>query len=95
MSRQAATLEKANALSDHQITSREEWLNAPQNLLKREKELIRLCHQLSAERRALVVAKVEKNDNVETSVDAVTVEAPDEPRWRPADHGGVFAAATP
>jgi len=81
MSRQAATLEKANALSDHQITSREEWLNAPQNLLKREKELIRLCHQLSAERRALVVAKVEKNDNVETSVDAVTVvEAPDEPR---------------
>jgi hypothetical protein len=81
MSRQAATLEKANALSDHQITSREEWLIARQNLLKREKELTLLCHQLSAERRALAWAKVEKNDNVEASVDAVTVaELPDERR---------------
>jgi Bacterial protein of unknown function (DUF899) len=81
MSRQAATLEKANALSDHQITSREEWLIARQNLLKREKELTRLCHQLSAERRALAWAKVGKNDNVEASVDAVTVaELPDERR---------------
>ena len=59
MSRQAATLEKANALSDHQIiTSREEWLIARQNLLEREKELTRLFHQLSTERRAVAWAKV-------------------------------------
>jgi len=81
MSRQAATLERADALSDHQITSREEWLITRQNLLEREKELTRLCHQLSVERRALAWAKVEKKDNVEASGDAVTLaELPDERR---------------
>jgi hypothetical protein len=73
MSRQAATLEKADALSDHQITSREEWLIARRNLLKREKELARLCHELSAERRALAWAKVEKEDNVGASEDTITL----------------------
>jgi hypothetical protein len=73
MSRRAVTLEKANALSDHQITSREEWLIARHDLLKREKELTRLCHQLRAERRALAWAKVEKKDNVEASKDSVTL----------------------
>ena len=74
MSRQAATLEKANALSDQQITSREEWLIARQDLLKDEEELVRLCHQLSTERRALARAKGEKKDNVEASEDTVTAE---------------------
>lgn len=73
MSRQAATLEEANALSGHQITSREEWLIARQDLLKREMGLTRLCHQLRAERRALEWAKVEKKDNVEASKDSVTL----------------------
>jgi hypothetical protein len=73
MSRQAATLEKANALSDQQITSREEWLIARQDLLKRETELARLRHQLSAERRALAWAKVEKKDNVDVPEDTVTL----------------------
>jgi hypothetical protein len=71
MSRQAATLEKANALSDQQITLREDWLIARQDLLKREKELARLCHQLSAEHRALVWAKVEKKDDVDVPEDTV------------------------
>ena len=71
MSRQAATLEEANALSGHQITSREECLIA--RLLKREMGLTRLCHQLRAERRALEWAKVEKKDNVEASKDSVTL----------------------
>ena len=81
MSRQAATLEEANALSGHQITSREDWLIARQDLLKREMGLARLCHQLSAKRRALASAKVEKSDNIGASGDAVTVaELPDERR---------------
>ena len=71
--RQAATPEKANTLSDRQITSREEWLIARQDQLKREKELARLCHQLSAERRALAWAKVEKKDNGDASEDMVTL----------------------
>ena len=79
MSRQAATLEEANALSDHQITSRGEWLIARQDLLKREMEFTRLCHQMRAERRALEWAKVEKKNNVEASKDSVTpVELSDE-----------------
>ena len=73
MSRQAVTLEKANALSDNQITSRDECLIARQDLLNREKELTRLCHHLRAERRALGWAKVEKKKNVEASKDNVTL----------------------
>jgi hypothetical protein len=72
MSRQAATLEEANALSGHQITSREEWLIARQDLLMREMGLTRLCHQLRAERRSLE-AKVEKKNSVEASKDSVTL----------------------
>jgi hypothetical protein len=76
MSRQAATLEKANALSDQQIALPEEWLIARQDLLKREKELARMCHQLSSERRALAWAKVEKKDNVGVPEDTVTLAEP-------------------
>jgi hypothetical protein len=111
MSRRAATLEKANALSDDQITSRKEWLIVRQKLLEREKELTRLCHQVSVERRALAWAKVEKKDDVEVSEDTgrlgersdgaqdsshQTFEVSlDGPGRRPANRGGVFAAATP
>jgi Bacterial protein of unknown function (DUF899) len=73
MIRQAATLEEANALSDHQITSREEWLIARQDLLKREMELTRLCHQLRAKRRTLEWAKVEKKNTVDAGKDSVTL----------------------
>ena len=45
----------------HQIASRDEWLAARQELLRKEKEFTRLRDQLSAERRALAWVKVEKN----------------------------------
>ena len=45
----------------HQIVSRDEWLAARTELLRKEKEFTRLRDQLSAERRALPWVKVEKN----------------------------------
>ena len=45
----------------HQIVSREEWLAARKELLRKEKEFTRLRDALSAERRALPWVKVEKN----------------------------------
>ena len=61
MSTQSITLEKkADGLSDHEFVSREEWLIARRDLLKREKELTRLRDQLAAERRALPWVKIDK-----------------------------------
>ena len=61
MSTQSITLEKkADGLSDHEFVSREEWLIARRDLLKREKELTRLRDQLAAERRALPWMKIDK-----------------------------------
>jgi predicted dithiol-disulfide oxidoreductase (DUF899 family) len=51
----SATAEK------HNVVSREEWLAARKDFLKKEKEFTRLRDQLSAERRALPWEKVEKN----------------------------------
>jgi predicted dithiol-disulfide oxidoreductase (DUF899 family) len=45
----------------HQIVSRNEWLAARKELLRKEKEFTHLRDQLSAERRALPWVKVEKN----------------------------------
>ncbi len=45
----------------HQIVSRDEWLAARTELLRREKEFTRLRDELSAERRALPWVKIEKN----------------------------------
>ena len=47
-------------MSDHEIVSREEWLIARKDLLKREKEFTRLRDQLAAERRALPWVKIDK-----------------------------------
>ena len=44
----------------HQIVSRDEWLAARKELLRKEKEFTRLRDQLSAERRALPWVKVDK-----------------------------------
>jgi predicted dithiol-disulfide oxidoreductase (DUF899 family) len=61
MSTESITLEeKADGLSDHEVVSREEWLIARRDLLKREKELTRLRDQLAAERRALPWVKMDK-----------------------------------
>ena len=45
----------------HQTVSREEWIAARKQLLRKEKEFTRLRDQLSAERRALPWVKVEKS----------------------------------
>src|ERR1700726_1110179 len=45
----------------HQVVSRDEWLAARKELLRKEKEFTRLRDQLSAERRQLPWVKVEKN----------------------------------
>jgi predicted dithiol-disulfide oxidoreductase (DUF899 family) len=45
----------------HQVVSRDEWLAARQELLRKEKEFTQLRDRLSAERRALPWVKVEKN----------------------------------
>ncbi|MGA7883238.1 MAG: DUF899 family protein, partial [Terrimicrobiaceae bacterium] len=46
---------------EHKIISREEWIEARQELLKKEKESTRLRDELSAARRKLPWVKVEKN----------------------------------
>jgi predicted dithiol-disulfide oxidoreductase (DUF899 family) len=48
-------------MTENEVVSREEWLTAHKELLKREKELTRLGDQLSVERRKLPWIKVEKN----------------------------------
>lgn len=45
----------------HAVVSHEEWLKARSELLRREKEIMRLNDQLSAQRRALPWERVEKN----------------------------------
>ena len=60
MSTQTMIFENTEDLSDHEIVSREEWLIARKDLLKREKELTRLRDQLAAERRALPWVTIDK-----------------------------------
>jgi len=48
------------AITGHKVVSSEEWLDARKELLKKEKESIRLRDQLSAERRKLPWVKIEK-----------------------------------
>jgi predicted dithiol-disulfide oxidoreductase (DUF899 family) len=60
MSTRTITFENVEVSLDHEIASREEWLIARRDLLKREKELTRLRDQLAAERRALPWVKIDK-----------------------------------
>src|SRR5580692_11717914 len=61
MSTNAIISEPQTQKREHRIVSQEEWLAARKELLKKEKESVRLLDQLSAERRQLPWAKVEKN----------------------------------
>jgi predicted dithiol-disulfide oxidoreductase (DUF899 family) len=45
------TSEGRKSISDHPVVSREEWVNARKELLKKEKEFTRLRDQLNAESR--------------------------------------------
>src|ERR1700736_2199440 len=61
MSANATTSEPQNLRREHNIVSQEEWIAARKELLKKEKESVRLLDQLSAERRKLPWVKVGKN----------------------------------
>jgi predicted dithiol-disulfide oxidoreductase (DUF899 family) len=60
MSTETITFENIKVLSEHEVVSREEWLIARKDLLKREKELTRLRDQLAVERRALPWVTIDK-----------------------------------
>jgi predicted dithiol-disulfide oxidoreductase (DUF899 family) len=47
-------------MTQHQIVSRDEWIAARKDLLRKEKDFTRLRDQLNAERRALPWVKLEK-----------------------------------
>jgi len=53
--------EKRTLVREHKVVSREEWIAARQELLKKEKVSTRLRDELSAARRQLPWVKVEKN----------------------------------
>ena len=53
--------EERNSIPGNKIVSRQEWIAARQELLRKEKESTRLSDLLSAERRKLPWVKVEKN----------------------------------
>ena len=61
MSANATTSEPQNLRREHDIVSPEEWIAARKELLKKEKESVRLLDRLSAERRQLPWVKVDKN----------------------------------
>src|SRR6266581_5023589 len=61
MSTNAIMSEPKTLRREHNVVSREKWIVARKELLKKEKESTRLRDQLSAERRKLPWVKVEKN----------------------------------
>jgi predicted dithiol-disulfide oxidoreductase (DUF899 family) len=63
----------ATAPSTSKVVSREEWIAARKELLKKEKEFTRLRDQLSAERRALPRVKVDKSYAFDTSEGKLTL----------------------
>src|SRR5258708_28323113 len=54
------TFEGRKSISDHPIVSREEWVKARKELLKKEKEFTRLRDQLNAKCRELPWVRVDK-----------------------------------
>ena len=58
--------EEERAMTDHTIGTREEWLAAREELLKREKEHTRLGDEIAQQRRDLPWVRVEKDYRFET-----------------------------
>jgi predicted dithiol-disulfide oxidoreductase (DUF899 family) len=54
------TSKKRKSISDHPVVSREEWVKARKELLKKEKEFTRLRDRLNAESRELPWVRLEK-----------------------------------
>jgi predicted dithiol-disulfide oxidoreductase (DUF899 family) len=61
MSTTAKISDPHDVTGKHKIVSQEEWLTARRELLKKEKESVRLLDQLSKERRNLPWVRVDKN----------------------------------
>ena len=61
MSTQSSILERGATLQDHPVVSREKWLAARKELLKKEKELYRTRDRICAERRDLPWVKVDED----------------------------------
>ena len=61
MSTKANVSAPQNLQPKHNIVSQEEWIAARKELLKKEKEAVRLGDQLSAERRQLPWVKIDKD----------------------------------
>jgi predicted dithiol-disulfide oxidoreductase (DUF899 family) len=73
MSTQSSTLEREATLENHPVVSREKWLAARKELLKKEKELYRTRDRICAERRELPWVKVDKNYTFEGPEGKVTL----------------------
>jgi predicted dithiol-disulfide oxidoreductase (DUF899 family) len=57
---------EANAMTEHRVGTREEWLAAREELLEREKELTRRGDELARQRRELPWVRVDKEYRFET-----------------------------
>jgi predicted dithiol-disulfide oxidoreductase (DUF899 family) len=61
-----ATAKEPNAMTEHEVGTREEWLAARVDLLQREKELTRQSDELARQRRELPWVRVDKEYSFET-----------------------------
>jgi predicted dithiol-disulfide oxidoreductase (DUF899 family) len=59
-------MEEANAMTEHTVGTREEWLRARKELLEEEKELTRRNDELARQRRELPWVRVEQEYGFET-----------------------------
>ena len=73
MSTNATMSEPRDLRREHQVVSPEEWTEARQGLLSKEKELTRLRDRLAVERRALPWMKIAKNYFFDTPKGKVTL----------------------
>ena len=61
-------------MTTHAVGTREEWLSARRELLKREKELTRLGDELARQRQALPWVRVDKEYTFETDTGTRTLK---------------------
>src|SRR6185312_3953887 len=64
---------KEDSMTEHAVTTREDWDAARADLLKREKQLTRLNEELAAERRALPWLAMDKQYRFETEAGTRTL----------------------
>jgi predicted dithiol-disulfide oxidoreductase (DUF899 family) len=67
------TTKEVDAMTEHQVGTREQWLSARRALLEREKELTRRSDELARERQALPWVRVDEPYGFQTSDGTKTV----------------------